>query len=51
MRAVISMTDDHSLCPYCHIPMQVGTNIYITEDGDKDVEYYQFCGECGLDYS
>ncbi len=38
-------------CPHCHIPMQVGRNVYEDEDGGKDYEYYHYCDECGADYS
>ena len=40
------MTD----CPHCKIPMRVGQNIYTTEDGEHDVEYYHYCDECGAEY-
>lgn len=38
-------------CPHCHIPMRVGSNVYKTEEGDYDCEYYYYCDECGADYS
>ena len=41
------MTD----CPHCKIPMSVGTNVYTTEDGGMDAEYYHYCDKCGADYS
>ena len=40
------MTD----CPHCKIPMRVGQNVYTTEDGEHDVEYYHYCDECGAEY-
>ena len=40
------MTD----CPHCKIPMRVGQNVYKTEDGGHDAEYYHYCDECGADY-
>jgi len=37
-------------CPHCHIPMNVGSNTYQTEDGEYDCEYYHYCDKCGADY-
>jgi len=38
-------------CPHCKIPMCVGSHVYKTEDGESDVEYYNYCDKCGADYS
>ena len=37
-------------CPHCHIPMNVGTNVYETIDGELDCDHYYYCDKCGADY-
>ena len=31
--------------------MCVGSHVYEMEDGESDVEYYNYCDKCGADYS